>query len=143
MKDSKNNVSANLINKNNIEKVKFTSSDLKKDNDDSYYYEYVINDNDIMNSEMLKKSEYLIVDLKEYVNDGVNNKLGKLELSIEKNEKDTGTNAKNNKEIKTIVDNTMAKGRLPQTGESILILVIISFLLILCIIYKIYVSKIK
>ena len=143
MKDSKNNVSANLINKNNIEKVKFTSSDLKKDNDDSYYYEYVINDNDIMNSEMLKKSEYLIVDLKEYVNDGVNNKLGKLELSIEKNEKDTGTNAKNNKEIKTIVDNTMAKGRLPQTGESILILVIISFLLVPCIIYKIYVSKIK
>ena len=96
-----------------------------------------------MNSEMLKKSEYLIVDLKEYVNDGVNNKLGKLELSIEKNEKDTGTNAKNNKEIKTIVDNTMAKGRLPQTGESILILVIISFLLVPCIIYKIYVSKIK
>ena len=67
MKDSKNNVSATLINKNNIEKVKFNSSDLKKDNDDSYYYEYVINDNDIMNSEILKKSEYLIVDLKEYV----------------------------------------------------------------------------
>ena len=30
MKDSKNNVSATLINKNNIEKVKFNSSDLKK-----------------------------------------------------------------------------------------------------------------
>lgn len=84
MKDSKNNVSATLINKNNIEKVKFNSSDLKKDNDDSYYYEYVINDNDIMNSEILKKSEYLIVDLKEYVNGVENNKLGKLELSIEK-----------------------------------------------------------
>ena len=143
MKDSKNNVSATLINKNNIEKIKFASSDLKKDNDDSYYYEYVINDNDIMNSEILKKSEYLIVDLKEYVNGVENNKLGKLELSIEKNEKDTGTSAKNNKESQTIVDNTMAKGRLPQTGESILILIIISFLLVPCIIYKIYVSKIK
>ncbi len=117
MKDSKNNVSATLINKNNIEKVKFNSSDLKKDNDDSYYYEYVINDNDIMNSEILKKSEYLIVDLKEYVNGAENNKLGKLELSIEKNVKDTGINAKGNKENQNIVDNTMAKGRLPQTGE--------------------------
>ena len=111
MKDSKNNVSATLINKNNIEKVKFNSSDLKKDNDDSYYYEYVINDNDIMNSEILKKSEYLIVDLKEYVNGVENNKLGKLELSIEKNVKDTGINAKGNKENQNIVDNTMAKGR--------------------------------
>lgn len=119
MKDSKNNVSATLINKNNIEKVKFNSSDLKKDNDDSYYYEYVINDNDIMNSEILKKSEYLIVDLKEYVNGVENNKLGKLELSIEKNVKDTGINAKGNKENQNIVDNTMAKGRLPQTGEKI------------------------
>ena len=143
MKDSKNNVSATLINKNNIEKVKFTSSDLKKDNDDSYYYEYVINDNDIMNSEMLKKSEYLIVDLKEYVNDGVNNKLGKLELSIEKNEKDTGTNAKNNKEIKTIVDNTMAKGRLPQTGEKNWIFGIMIALFSICIVYKVYANKIK
>ena len=50
-----------------------------------------------MNSEILKKSEYLIVDLKEYVNGVENNKLGKLELSIEKNVKDTGINAKGNK----------------------------------------------
>ena len=143
MKDSKNNVSATLINKNNIEKVKFTSSNLKKDNDNSYFYEYVINDNDILNSEMLKKSEYLIVDLKEYVNDGVNNKLGKLELSIEKNEKDTGTNAKNNKESKTIIDNTMAKGRLPQTGEKIWIFGIIIALFSICIAYKVYTNKTK
>lgn len=143
MKDSKNNVSATLINKNNIEKVKFTSSNLKKDNDNSYFYEYVINDNDILNSEMLKKSEYLIVDLKEYVSDGVNNKLGKLELSIEKNEKDTGTNAKNNKESKTIIDNTMAKGRLPQTGEKIWIFGIITALFIICIAYKVYTNKTK
>ena len=44
---------------------------------------------------------------------------------------------------KNFVDTTVVKGRLPQTGESILILVIISLLLVLCIIYKIYVSKIK
>lgn len=143
MKDSKNNVSATLINKNNIEKVKFTSSNLKKDNDNSYFYEYVINDNDILNSEMLKKSEYLIVDLKEYVNDGVNNKLGKLELSIEKNEKDTGTNAKNNKENQNIIDNTMAKGRLPQTGEKIWIFGIIIALFSICIAYKVYTNKTK
>ena len=143
MKDSKNNVSATLINRNNIEKVKFTSSNLKKDNDNSYFYEYVINDNDILNSEMLKKSEYLIVDLKEYVNDGVNNKLGKLELSIEKNEKDTGTNAKNNKESKTIIDHTMAKGRLPQTGEKIWIFGIIIALFSICIAYKVYTNKTK
>ena len=143
MKDSKNNVSATLINKNNIEKVKFASSDLKKDNDNSYFYEYVINDNDILNSGMLKKSEYLIVDLKEYVNGVENNKLGKLELSIEKNEKDTGTNAKNNKQSQTIVDNTMAKGRLPQTGEKNWIFGIIIALFSICIAYKVYTNKIK
>ena len=143
MKDSKNNVSATLINKNNIEKVKFTSSNLKKDNDNSYFYEYVINDNDILNSEMLKKSEYLIVDLKEYVSDGVNNKLGKLELSIEKNEKDTGINAKGNKENQNIVDNTMAKGRLPQTGEKNWIFGIMFALFSICIAYKVYTNKIK
>lgn len=143
MKDSKNNVSATLINKNNIEKVKFTSSDLKKDNDDSYYYEYVINDNDIMNSEILKKSEYLIVDLKEYVNGVENNKLGKLELSIEKNVKDTGINAKGNKENQNIVDNTMAKGRLPQTGEKNWIFGIMFALFSICIAYKVYTNKIK
>ncbi|MBB1548426.1 MAG: hypothetical protein HG450_000210 [Clostridiales bacterium] len=143
MKDSKNNVSANLINKNNIEKVKFYSSDLKKDNDDSYYYEYVINDNDIMNSEILKKSEYLIVDLKEYVNGVENNKLGKLELSIEKNVKDTGINAKGNKENQNIVDNTMAKGRLPQTGEKNWIFGIMFALFSICIAYKVYTNKIK
>ena len=143
MKDSKNNVSATLINKNNIEKVKFNSSDLKKDNDDSYYYEYVINDNDIMNSEILKKSEYLIVDLKEYVNGVENNKLGKLELSIEKNVKDTGINAKGNKENQNIVDNTMAKGRLPQTGEKNWIFGIMFALFSICIAYKVYTNKIK
>lgn len=143
MKDSKNNVSATLINKNNIEKVKFTSSDLKKDNDDLYYYEYVINDNDIMNSEILKKSEYLIVDLKEYVNGVENNKLGKLELSIEKNVKDTGINAKGNKENQNIVDNTMAKGRLPQTGEKNWIFGIMFALFSICIAYKVYTNKIK
>lgn len=143
MKDSKNNVSATLINKNNIEKVKFYSSDLKKDNDDSYYYEYVINDNDIMNSEILKKSEYLIVYLKEYVNGVENNKLGKLELSIEKNVKDTGINAKGNKENQNIVDNTMAKGRLPQTGEKNWIFGIMFALFSICIAYKIYTNKIK
>ena len=143
MKDSKNNVSATLINKNNIEKVKFYSSDLKKDNDDSYYYEYVINDNDIMNSEILKKSEYLIVDLKEYVNGVENNKLGKLELSIEKNVKDTGINAKGNKENQNIVDNTMAKGRLPQTGEKNWIFGIMFALFSICIAYKVYTNKIK
>ena len=143
MKDSKNNVSATLINKNNIEKVKFNSSDLKKDNDDSYYYEYVINDNDIMNSEILKKSEYLIVDLKEYVNGAENNKLGKLELSIEKNVKDTGINAKGNKENQNIVDNTMAKGRLPQTGEKNWIFGIMFALFSICIAYKVYTNKIK
>lgn len=143
MKDSKNNVSATLINKNNIEKVKFTSSDLKKDNDDSYYYEYVINDNDIMNSEILKKSEYLIVDLKEYVNGVENNKLGKLELSIEKNVKDTGINAKGDKENQNIVDNTMAKGRLPQTGEKNWIFGIMFALFSICIAYKVYTNKIK
>ena len=143
MKDSKNNVSATLINKNNIEKVKFYSSDLKKDNDDSYYYEYVINDNDIMNSEILKKSEYLIVYLKEYVNGVENNKLGKLELSIEKNVKDTGINAKGNKENQNIVDNTMAKGRLPQTGEKNWIFGIMFALFSICIAYKVYTNKIK
>ncbi len=143
MKDSRNNVSATLINKNNIEKVKFNSSDLKKDNDDSYYYEYVINDNDIMNSEILKKSEYLIVDLKEYVNGVENNKLGKLELSIEKNVKDTGINAKGNKENQNIVDNTMAKGRLPQTGEKNWIFGIMFALFSICIAYKVYTNKIK
>ena len=143
MKDSKNNVSATLINKNNIEKVKFNSSDLKKDNDDSYYYEYVISDNDIMNSEILKKSEYLIVDLKEYVNGVENNKLGKLELSIEKNVKDTGINAKGNKENQNIVDNTMAKGRLPQTGEKNWIFGIMFALFSICIAYKVYTNKIK
>lgn len=143
MKDSKNNVSATLINKNNIEKVKFTSSDLKKDNDNSYFYEYVINDNDILNSEMLKKSEYLIVDLKEYVNGVENNKLGKLELSIEKNVKDTGINAKGNKENQNIVDNTMAKGRLPQTGEKNWIFGIMFALFSICIAYKVYINKIK
>ena len=143
MKDSKNNVSATLINKNNIEKVKFYSSDLKKDNDDSYYYEYVINDNDIMNSEILKKSEYLIVYLKEYVNGVENNKLGKLELSIEKNVKDTGINAKGNKENQNIVDNTMAKGRLPQTGEKNWIFGTMFALFSICIAYKVYTNKIK
>lgn len=143
MKDLKNNVSATLINKNNIEKVKFTSNDLKKDNDDSYYYEYVINDNDIMNSEILKKSEYLIVDLKEYVNGVENNKLGKLELSIEKNVKDTGINAKGNKENQNIVDNTMAKGRLPQTGEKVWIFGIMFALFNICIAYKVYTNRIK
>ena len=96
-----------------------------------------------MNSEMLKKSEYLIVDLKEYVNDGVNNKLGKLELSIEKNEKDTGINAKGNKENQNIVDNTMAKGRLPQTGEKKWIFGIMIALFSICIAYKVYTNKIK
>ena len=143
MKDSKNNVSATLINKNNIEKVKFYSSDLKKDNDDSYYYEYVINDNDIMNSEILKKSEYLIVYLKEYVNGVENNKLGKLELSIEKNVKDTKINAKGNKENQKNIDNTMAKGRLPQTGEKVWIFGIMFALFSICIVYKVYANKIK
>ena len=143
MKDLKNNVSVTLINKNNVEKFKFTSSDLKKDNDNSYYYEYVINDNDIMNSEILKKSEYLIIDLKEYVNNGVNNKLGKLELSIEKNVKDTKINAKGNKENQKNIDNTMAKGRLPQTGEKVWIFGIMFALFSICIVYKVYANKIK
>ena len=143
MKDLKNNVSVTLINKNNVEKFKFTSSDLKKDNDNSYYYEYVINDNDIMNSEILKKSEYLIIDLKEYVNNGVNNKLGKLELSIEKNVKDTKINAKGNKENQKNIDNTMAKGRLPQTGEKVWIFEIMFALFSICIVYKVYANKIK
>ena len=82
----------------------------------------------------------------EYVDGNVNER----NINFELVNMDNGNNINNfDKSLlnddskKNFVDTTVVKGRLPQTGESILILVIISFLLVPCIIYKIYVSKIK
>ena len=55
----------------------------------------------------------------------------------------TGINAKGNKENQNIVDNTMAKGRLPQTGEKNWIFGIMFALFSICIAYKVYTNKIK
>ena len=126
-----------------INEKRLNKEDIIQTIKESFKNKVTINDNDIMNSEILKKSEYLIVDLKEYVNGVENNKLGKLELSIEKNVKDTGINAKGNKENQNIVDNTMAKGRLPQTGEKNWIFGIMFALFSICIAYKLYTNKIK
>ena len=86
------------------------------------------------------------LNLKEYVDGNVNER----NINFELVNMDNGNNSNNfdrsllnDDSKKNFVDTTVVKGRLPQTGESILILVIILLLLVPCIIYKIYVSKIK
>jgi len=120
-------------------------AELKKDVNNTYYYEFNIGDN-IKNLDDLKRYKLLNLNLKEYVDGNVNER----NINFELVNMDNGNNINNfDKSLlnddskKNFVDTTVVKGRLPQTGESILILVIISLLLVLCIIYKIYVSKIK
>ena len=87
---------------------------------------------------MLKKSNLLILNLKEYIDNTINERTGKLEF-IEKIE----TKKDVNNVIRENIDNTVAKGRLPQTGEKIGIFVVILILVFGCIIYKIKNEKIK
>ena len=145
MKDDTNDSNSVLIDKNGVNIFKFSSSDLKKDVNNTYYYDFSIGDN-IKNLDDLKRYKLLNLNLKEYVDGNVNER----NINFELVNMDNGNNSNNfdrsllnDDSKKNFVDTTVVKGRLPQTGESILILVIISLLLVLCIIYKIYVSKIK
>ena len=145
MKNDTNDSNSVLIDKNGVNTFKFSSSDLKKDVNNIYYYEFNIGDN-IKNLDDLKRYKLLNLNLKEYVDGNVNER----NINFELVNMDNGNNSNNfdrsllkDDSKKNFVDTTVVKGRLPQTGESILILLIISFLLVLCIIYKIYVSKIK
>ena len=142
MKDDTNDSNSVLIDKNGVNIFKFSSSDLKKDVNNTYYYDFSIGDN-IKNLDDLKRYKLLNLNLKEYVDGNVNERNINFELINMDNINNFDKSLLNNDSKKNFVDTTVVKGRLPQTGESILILVIISFLLILCIIYKIYVSKIK
>lgn len=145
MKDDTNDSNSVLIDKNGVNTFKFSSSDLKKDVNNTYYYEFNIGDN-IKNLDDLKRYKLLNLNLKEYVDGNVNER----NINFELVNMDNGNNSNNfdrsllnDDSKKNFVDTTVVKGRLPQTGESILILVIILLLLVPCIIYKIYVSKIK
>ena len=142
MKDDTNDSNSVLIDKNGVNIFKFSSSDLKKDVNNTYYYDFSIGDN-IKNLDDLKRYKLLNLNLKEYVDGNVNERNINFELINMDNINNFDKSLLNDDSKKNFVDTTVVKGRLPQTGESILILVIISFLLVLCIIYKIYVSKIK
>ena len=142
MKDDTNDSNSVLIDKNGVNTFKFSSSDLKKDVNNTYYYEFNIGDN-IKNLDDLKRYKVLNLNLKEYVDGNVNERNINVELVNMDNIDNLDKSLINDDAKKNFVDNTVVKGRLPQTGESILILVIISGLLVPCIIYKIYVGKIK
>ena len=140
MKNTDNDSNEFLIKNNgNYEfEFEFGARDLKKENDDSYFYDFFINDSDVKNIDMLKKSNLLILNLKEYIENTINERTGKLEF-IEKIEPKKYVN----NVIRENIDNTVAKGRLPQTGEKIGIFVVILILVFGCIIYKIKNEKIK
>lgn len=133
LKDSSTNKEEVLTKKNGENKFNFTARDLKQDNDGSYYYELIINENDVKNIDALKRSDLLVINLKEYVDNIVNEKTSKLDFVKD--------NKFNNKDKD--VDNTVSKGRLPQTGEAIWIFTSLIVLLSGCIIYKVYTKKIK
>ena len=138
MKNTDNDSNEFLIKNNGNYEFEFGAMDLKKENDDSYFYDFFINDSDVKNIDMLKKSNLLILNLKEYIDNTINERTGKLEF-IEKIE----TKKDVNNVIRENIDNTVAKGRLPQTGEKIGIFVVILILVFGCIIYKIKNEKIK
>ena len=138
MKNTDNDSNEFLIKNNGNYEFEFGARDLKKENDDSYFYDFFINDSDVKNIDMLKKSNLLILNLKEYIDNTINERTGKLEF-IEKIE----TKKDVNNVIRENIDNTVAKGRLPQTGEKIGIFVVILILVFGCIIYKIKNEKIK
>ena len=84
MKNTDNDSNEFLIKNNGNYEFEFGARDLKKENDDSYFYDFFINDSDVKNIDMLKKSNLLILNLKENIDNNVNEKMGKIEL-IEKN----------------------------------------------------------
>lgn len=127
-----------MVKNNDSYEFEFGARDLKKENDGTYYYEFFINDSDIKNIDVLQKSNLLILNLKENIDNNVNEKIGKIELIEKIKTKEDVDNV-----IRGNIDNTVAKGRLPQTGEKVGVLSVIFILVVGCIIYKIKNEKIK
>ena len=133
-----------LEKKSGDKEFKFNTKDLKKDNDGTYYFEYVLKDTDIKNLDDLKKVDLLLVNLRELKNDfslsdydsnfSDYDKTVKVELV-----KDVDRDNKENKSDK--FDNTVVKGRLPQTGETIGIFIVIIGVLVIGVVYKVKADK--
>ena len=133
-----------LEKKSGDKEFKFNTKDLKKDNDGTYYFEYVLKDTDIKNLDDLKKVDLLLVNLRELKNDfslsdydsnfSDYDKTVKVELV-----KDVDKDNKENKSDK--FDNTVVKGRLPQTGETIGIFIVIIGVLVIGVVYKVKADK--
>lgn len=138
IKNTDNDSNEFLVKNNDSYEFEFRARDLKKENDGSYYYEFFINDSDIKNIDVLQKSNLLILNLKENIDNNVNEKMGKIELIEKIKTKEDVDNV-----IRGNIDNTVAKGRLPQTGEKVGVLSVIFILVFGCIIYKIKNEKIK
>ena len=138
IKNTDNDSNEFLVKNNDSYEFEFGARDLKKENDGSYYYEFFINDSDIKNIDVLQKSNLLILNLKENIDNNVNEKIGKIELIEKIKTKEDVDNV-----IRGNIDNTVAKGRLPQTGEKVGVLSVIFILVFGCIIYKIKNEKIK